>query len=146
MNVYQKLGNSLDVVNGRGYDIAIPKINEMKLDKPELIKQGTRYGIKLKAIAPAVCLTLVNIESTFEPIIGSCAQAEALINHMLEKSENNPIELWNSEIFGRKLCDVIKDGINGKMSDLSDNTKQRLQNVMKSLSNKSRANLIAFVF
>ena len=145
MNVYQKLGNSLDVVNERGYDIAIPKINEMKLDKPELIKQRTRYGIKLKAIAPAVCLTLVNIESTFEPIIGSCAQAEALINHMLEKSENNPIELWNSEIFGRKLCDVIKDGIYSKTNSLNDETLLKFREGLEKVVNKGSGGVIAVI-
>ena len=142
---YQKLGNSLDVVKERGYDIAVPKINEMRLDKPELIKQGTRYGIKIKAIAPAICLTEVQIESTFEPIIGSEAQAEALINHMLEKSENNIEELWNSEIFGRKLCDVINDGIYSKTNSLSDETLLKFKEGLEKVVNKGTGGVIAIL-
>lgn len=145
VSVYQKLGNSLDIVKERGYDIAVPKINEMRLDKPELIKQGSRYGIKIKAIAPAVCLTEVNIESTFEPIIGSEAQAEALINHMLEKSENNIDELWNSEIFGRKLCDVINDGIYSKTSSLSDETLIKFKEGLEKVVNHGHGGVIALI-
>ncbi|MBQ4571569.1 MAG: stage IV sporulation protein A [Bacilli bacterium] len=145
VSVYQKLGNSLDIVKERGYDIAVPKINEMTLDKPELIKQGTRYGIKIKAIAPAICLTEVNIESTFEPIIGSEAQAEALINHMLEKSENNIEELWNSEIFGRKLCDVINDGIYSKTSSLSDETLIKFKEGLEKVVNHGHGGVIALI-
>ena len=145
VNVYQKLGNSLDVVKERGYDIAVPKINEMRLDKPELIKQGTRYGIKIKAIAPAICLTEVQIESTFEPIIGSEAQAEALINHMLEKSENNIEELWNSEIFGRKLCDVINDGIYSKTNSLSDETLLKFKEGLEKVVNTGTGGVIAIL-
>lgn len=145
VSVYQKLGNSLDIVKERGYDIAVPKINEMRLDKPELIKQGSRYGIKIKAIAPAVCLTEVNIESTFEPIIGSEAQAEALINHMLEKSENNIDELWNSEIFGRKLCDVINDGIFSKTNSLSDETLIKFKEGLEKVVNHGHGGVIALI-
>lgn len=145
VNVYERLGNSFDVVNDRGYDISIPKIEEMRLDKPELIKQGTRYGIKIKANAPAICLTLVNIESTFEPIIGSMGQAEALINHMLEKSENNVIELWNSEIFGRKLCDVIKDGIYSKTNSLNDEILLKFKEGLEKVINKGNGGVIAVV-
>ena len=145
VKVYQKLGNSLDVVKNRGYDIAVPKINEMRLDKPELIKQGSRYGIKIKAIAPAVCLTEVNIESTFEPIIGSEAQAEALINHMLEKSENNIEELWNSEIFGRKLCDVINDGIYSKTNSLSDETLVKFKEALEKVVNHGHGGVIEVI-
>ncbi len=145
VNVYNKLGNSLDVVATRGYDIAVPKMNEMKLDKPELIKQGSRYGIKIKAIAPAVCLTEVNIESTFEPIIGSQVQAEALMKHMLEKSENNIDELWNSEIFGRKLCDVINDGIYSKTNSLSDETLLKFKEALEKVVNHGHGGVIALI-
>ena len=143
--VYNKLGNSLDVVNTRGYDIAVPGVGDMRLDKPEIFKQGSRYGIKIKAIAPAVCLTGLNIESTFEPIIGSEAQAEALINHMLEKSENNIEELWNSEIFGRKLCDVINDGIYAKINNISDDTLVKFKEALEKVVNQARGGLIAVI-
>lgn len=145
MSVYEKLGNSLDTVSSRGYDIVVPKVTEMKLEKPELIKQGNRYGIKLKAIAPLLCLTEVNIESTFEPIIGSQVQAEALMAHMLEISENNPTELWNSEIFGRKLCDVIKDGIYAKTHGIDDVTLSKFKDALEKVVNYSRGGLLAIV-
>ena len=88
----------------------------------------------------------MDLETVFEPIIGTKEQSEELLNQLLGYYDSDQKEIFNMQVFGRRVEDVIKDGINGKMSDLSDNTKQRLQNVMKALSNKSRANLIAFVF
>jgi stage IV sporulation protein A len=128
-----------------GYGIVYPSLKDMELSTPEIIKQGSRYGIKIKAIAPAVCLTGLNIESTFEPIIGSEAQAEALINHMLEKSENNIEELWNSEIFGRKLCDVINDGIYAKINNISDDTLVKFKEALEKVVNQARGGLIAVI-
>lgn len=145
MYLYDKLGNSLETVKERGYDIVIPKVKEMILEKPEIIKQGSRYGIKVKAIAPAVALTELKIESTFEPIIGSEHQAEALINHMLEKSENNIDELWNSEIFGRKLCDVIKDGIYAKTNAIEDQTLYKFKEALEKVVNQGRGGVIAII-
>ncbi len=145
MELYEKLGNSLETVKERGYDIVVPKVKEMILEKPEIIKQGSRYGIKVKAIAPAVALTELKIESTFEPIIGSEHQAEALINHMLEKSENNIDELWNSEIFGRKLCDVIKDGIYAKTNAIEDQTLYKFKEALEKVVNHGRGGVIAII-
>ena len=152
MQSYQKakklldyFGSALTTVKERGYDIAVPKISDMELDKPELIKQGNRYGIKLKAIAPSIVLTEVKIESTFEPIIGSKPQAEALINHMLEKSENNIDELWNSEIFGRKLCDVICDGIYAKTRGVSDATLTKFKESLEKVINHGNGGIIAIM-
>lgn len=143
--LYDKLGNSLDTVAKRGYDIVVPRVSEMRIERPELIKQGSRYGIKIKTIAPALAITELKIESTFEPIIGNQAQAEALINHMLEKSENNIEELWNSEIFGRKLCDVIKDGIYSKVNGIDDATLSKFQEGLEKVVNHGRGGVIAII-
>lgn len=145
-NDYGNLTNALEEANKTGYGFAIPSFRDVQIDKPELSKQAGRYGVKVKAKASALHLIKVDLETVFEPIIGSKEQSEELLNQLLEYYDGNQSEIFNMQVFGRKVEDVIKDGINGKMSDLSDSTKQRLQNVMKALSNKSRANLIAFVF
>ena len=145
-NDYGNLTLALEEANKTGYGFAIPSFKDVQIDKPELSKQAGRYGVKVKAKASALHLIKVDLETTFEPIIGTKEQSEELLNQLLEYYDDNQKEIFNMQVFGRRLEDVIKDGINGKMSELPENTKQRLQNVMKALSNKSRANLIAFVF
>ena len=143
---YGNLTSALESANKTGYGFALPSFNDVQIDKPELTKQAGRYGVKVKAKASALHLIKVDLETVFDPIIGSKEQSEELLNQLLEYYDGNQKEIFDMQVFGRRLEDVIKDGINNKMSDLPENTKQRLQNVMKALSNKSRANLIAFVF
>lgn len=145
-NDYGNLTIALETANKTGYGFALPSFNDVQIDKPELTKQAGRYGVKVKAKASALHLIKVDLETVFDPIIGSKEQSEELLNQLLGYYEGNQKEIFDMQVFGRRLEDVIKDGINNKMSDLPENTKQRLQNVMKALSNKSRANLIAFVF
>ena len=145
-NEYGNLTSALESANNTGYGFAIPSFKDVQIDKPELSKQAGRFGVKVKAKASALHLIKVDLETTFEPIIGTKEQSEELLNQLLEYYDKNQKEIFNMQVFGRKLEDVIKDGINGKMSELPENTKIRLQNIMKALSNKARANLIAFVF
>jgi len=145
-NDYGNLTTALENANKTGYGFALPSFKDVQIEKPELSKQAGRYGVKVKAKASALHLIKVDLETTFDPIIGSKEQSEELLNQLLEYYDGDKKEIFNMQVFGRRLEDVIKDGINNKLSDLPENTKQRLQNVMKALSNKSRANLIAFVF
>ena len=142
---YEKLEYALHDVETKGYGIVSPSMEELSLEEPEIVKQGQKYGVKLKAKAPSIHMIKVDVESTFEPIIGSEAQAEALINHMLEKSENNIEELWNSEIFGRKLCDVINDGIYAKINNISDDTLVKFKEALEKVVNQARGGLIAVI-
>lgn len=145
-NEYGNLTSALENANNTGYGFAIPSFKDVHIDKPTLSKQAGRYGIKLKAKASALHLIKVDLETTFEPIIGSKEQSEELLNQILSNYEDNQSTIFDMQVFGRKVEDVIKDGINGKITNLPETTKLKLQNIMKTLSNKSKANLIAFVF
>ena len=142
---YEMIGNSLEKVDQVGYDIALPKIDTINLDKPELLKEGSRYGIKLKATAPMIQLVKINVSSTFEPIIGTKEQAEEVINNMIVNYENDPEKLWNSEIFGRKLCDVINDGIKSKVNAIPDNILDKYKTSIEKVVNYGKGGLITIV-
>ena len=140
--IYEKLSSSLKALESQGYSIALPTVEEMHLTEPELSKQGNRYGIKIKATAPAIYMVKVDVESVFEPIIGSKEQAEALIEHMAKDNLNN---LWNSEIFGRKLCDVINDGVRSKILAVPEIVQYKYKDAINKVINKTKGGVIAIV-
>ncbi len=144
-HVYEMVGSSIEKVEQLGYGIATPLAEDMNLEVPELLKEGSRYGIKVKANASMLQLVKINVESTFEPIIGSKEQAEELLNHMVDDYQNDPAKLWNSEIFGRKLCDVITDGVKAKMNAVPDQVLEKFQTTMEKIVNYGKGGLIAIV-
>ncbi len=129
------------MVKTTGYGVASPTIEDMKLETPEVIKQGSRYGIKLKAVAPSIHMIRVDVESTFEPIIGSEVQSKELIDHLMKDQEN----IWKSEIFGRSLDNIVKEGIQAKLSLLPENARFKLQTTLTKLVNKGSGNLFTLV-
>ena len=138
---YDSIKYALKMVKQTGYGIATPSIEDMKLDKPEIIKQGTRYGVKLKAVAPSIHLIKVDVESTFEPIIGSEVQSKELIDYL----NNNNNDIWKSEIFGRSLESIVQEGIQSKINLMPDNIRFKLQNTLSKVVNKGSNNVITIV-
>ncbi len=143
---YDQIKVALKMVKSTGYGVASPTLTDMKLDTPEIIKQGSRYGIKLKAVAPSIHMIRVDVESTFEPIIGSELQSKELINYIMKDYDNDPSSIWKSEIFGRSLDVIVKEGIQAKLSMTPENARFKLQQTLSKLVNKGSGNLFAIVF
>ena len=141
---YDTISSALKMVKQTGYGFASAGLNEIALSKPEIVKQGNRYGVKLKAIAPSIHMIKVDVESIFEPIIGSKEQSEELVNYLLREDDNENA-IWDSDIFGRKLSDLIKDGLNAKLSTIPEAARMRLQEILEKLINKGKGNVIAIV-
>lgn len=137
--------DALKMAKSTGYGIVYPTLKDMKLDTPEIIKQGNRYGVKLKAKASSIHLMKVDVESTFEPIIGSELQSKELINYIMKDYETDPASIWKSEIFGRSLDVIVKEGIQAKLSIMPENTRYKLSQTVTKIVNKGSSNLIAFV-
>ena len=140
---YNQIKTALKMVKQTGYGIASPTLDDMKLDPPEIIKQGSRYGIKLKAKASSIHMIKVDVESTFEPIIGSELQSKELINYLTENKEGN--DIWKSEIFGRSLDVIVQEGIQAKLSMMPDNVRYKLCQTLTKIINKGSSNMIAIV-
>ena len=136
---------ALKVARSAGYGIVYPTIRDMKLETPEIVKQGTRYGVKLKATASSIHLMKVEVQSTFEPIIGSEAQSKELINYLMKDYEKDPNSIWQSEIFGRSLEAIVQEGIQAKLSMMPDATRYKLSQTVTKIVNKGANNLIAIV-
>ena len=142
-NEYDQIKTALKTVKQTGYGIASPTLTDMKLEKPEIIKQGSRYGVKLKAKAPSIHMIKVDVESTFEPIIGSEMQSKELINSLTNTKNSN--DIWKSEIFGRSLDVIVQEGIQAKLSMMPDNVRYKLCQTLTKIINKGSSTMIAIV-
>jgi len=142
---YDQIKAALKMVKQTGYGVASPSLADMKLDTPQIIKQGNRYGVKLKAVAPSIHMIRVDVESTFEPIIGSEIQSKELIDYIMKDYDTDPSNIWKSEIFGRSLDVIVKEGIQAKLSLLPENVRFKLGVTLSKLVNKGSGNLFAIV-
>ena len=142
---YHHYKDALESVKKTGYGISVPQVEEMTLGTPEIIKQSGRYGVKLKAIAPSIHMIKVDVESTFEPIIGTEEQSKILLEKIMADYEKSPETIWNSEIFGRKLCDVVNDGIKGKLYLLNEQTQFKFRERLEKVVNKGHGGLLAII-
>ena len=142
---YDQIKYALKMVKQTGYGVAIPSLDDMKLENPEIVKQGPRYGVKLKAIAPSIHMIKVDVESTFEPIIGSEIQSKELIDYLMRDYKKDPSSIWKSEIFGRSLDNIVQEGIQSKINMMPDNIRYKLQQTLSQVVNKGSNNMIAIV-
>jgi len=140
---YDQVKVALKTVKQTGYGIASPTLSDMKLETPEIIKQGGRYGVKLKAKAPSIHMIKVDVESTFEPIIGSELQSKELINYLSNNENNN--DIWKSEIFGRSLDVIVQEGIQAKLAMMPDSVRYKLCQTLTKIINKGSSTMIAIV-
>lgn len=144
-NELDGIKSALKQAKSTGYGIVYPSLKDMKLDTPEVIKQGSRYGVKLRAVASSIHLMRVDVTSTFEPIIGSELQSKELINYIMKDYETDPQSIWKSEIFGRSLDTIVQEGIQAKLSIMPQNTRYKLSQIVTKIVNKGANNLIAIV-
>ena len=140
---YDQVKVALKTVKQTGYGIASPTLADMKLETPEIIKQGGRFGVKLKAKAPSIHMIKVDVESTFEPIIGSELQSKELIKGLTDADNNT--DIWKSEIFGRSLDVIVQEGIQAKLAMMPESVRYKLCQTLTKIINKGSSTMIAIV-
>ncbi len=142
---YQAYRSALKMVKQTGYGYALPLLEDIEISQPEVIKQGPRYGMKLVSTASTIHMIKVDIESTFEPIIGSKEQAEAFIQYLQSHGENNKEAIFDCDVFGRKLGDLINEGMRVKLSSMNETACIRVHDILSKIVNKGKTNVIAIV-
>ena len=145
-NNYDSIKEALEMAKVTGYGYQTPSSSDIEVTKPELTKNGNRYGVKVKAKAPTYHIIRVDVDTAFEPIIGSKEQSEYLLESLLKDFESSQEELFDSQIFGKKLGDVVSTNLVTKLNALPESTRLKVQQLVKTLANKSKQNLIAIVF
>lgn len=142
---YDKMAEALEQVRESGYGIVPPILEEMTLEEPEIIRQGGRFGVKLRASAPSLHIIRVDVKSEFSPIVGSEKQSEDMVNYMMSEFEENPEKLWQSDIFGKSLHSLVKDGISNKLGNMPPNAQEKLQETLEKIINEGSGGLIAII-
>ena len=142
---YDKISCALDEVDRKGYGIVTPSIDELILDEPEMVKQGSRFGVKLKATAPSLHIIKANIETEVSPIVGSEKQSEELVNYLLSEFENDPKKIWESNIFGKSLHSLVNEGLQTKLSKMPEDAQMKLQETLERIVNEGSGGLICII-
>lgn len=142
---YDQVASALQMVKQTGYGIAAPAIEEMILDEPEIIRQGSRYGVRLKADAPSIHMIKVDVESEFAPIIGTEKQSEELVRYLMQDFEEDPLSIWDSDIFGRSLSSIVREGIQAKIALMPENARYKLKETLERIINEGSGGLIAII-
>lgn len=142
---YDQIADALAMVKQTGYGIAAPSIEDMTLDEPEIIRQGSRFGVRLKAVAPSIHMIKVDVESEFSPIIGTEKQSEELVRYLMQDFEDDPLAIWNSDIFGRNLNSIVREGIQAKLALMPENARYKLQETLERIINEGSGGLIAII-
>ncbi|WP_304459841.1 stage IV sporulation protein A, partial [Alicyclobacillus sendaiensis] len=142
---YDKVAEALRMVKLTGYGIAPPALEEMTLDEPELIKQGSRFGVRLKATAPSIHMIRVDVESEFAPIVGTEKQSEELVRYLMQDFEKDPLKIWESDIFGKSLAAIVREGISAKLSLMPESAPFKLKETLQRIINEGSGGLIAII-
>ncbi len=142
---YDKVADGLRDVRSSGYGLVPPVLEEMIFEEPELIRQGNRFGVKLRAAAPSIHLIRADINTEVTPVIGTEHQCEELMHYLLERFEDDPSKLWKSEIFGKSLHDLVREGIQNKLFQMPENAQQKLQETIQRIVNEGSGGLICII-
>lgn len=142
---YDKIAYALEEVKAKGYGIVTPSAEELILDEPEMVKQGSRYGVKLKAKAPSIHMIRADITTEVSPIVGSERQSEELVTSLLSEFETDPKKIWESNIFGKSLHELVNEGLQNKLYRMPEDAQMKLQETLERIVNEGSGGLICII-
>ena len=142
---WSKMKDAMNDVRDSGYGIVNPQIDEMYLEEPELIKEGGRFGVKLKASAPSYHVIRANISTEITPLVGTEKQCEELVRYILDEFEDDPRKMWETNIFGKSLNTLVQEGIQSKLCTMPDTAREKLQVSLERLVNDGGGGIICII-
>ena len=141
---YVKVKDALDAVNGSGYGVVVPELSQIQLEEPTVIRQGNKYGVKIKSKSPSIHMIKANIETEIAPIVGTEQQAKDLITYIGE-SDTRGESIWETNIFGKSIEQLVQDGIKNKLAMISEESQVKLQDTMQKIVNDSKGGLVCII-
>ena len=142
---YDRVADALESVRRTGYGMVAPGMAELRLMEPELIRQGAHYGVRMKASAPSIHMIQVDIQTEVNPIIGAQKQAEALVNNLKAEFAGNREGIWETEIFGKTLDELVREGVDGKLTRLPEEARAKLREALEKIVNEGAGGMICIL-
>ncbi len=142
---YARIKDALNQVEQTGYGIVMPTLDELSLEDPEIMKQGGKYGVRLKAHAPSIHMIKCNTYTEVAPIVGSESQSEELVMYLLKEFENNPSQIWGTNIFGKSLHSLVNEGLNNKLYRMPTEAREKFRETIEKVINEGCSGLICII-
>ena len=142
---YERVAEALNMAEDKGYGIVMPTIDDLHLEEPQIVKQSGGYGVKLTASAQSIHLIRANIETVINPIVGTEAQSEELVRYMLKEFEGEPEKIWDSNVFGKSLYELVNDGLHSKLEHMPEESRLKLSETLERIINEGSGGLICII-
>ena len=142
---HQKVAAAMEEVRATGYGIVIPEAEELELEQPEIIKQGGRYGVRLRAKAPSIHMIRADIQTEVSPIVGGEKQSEDMIRYLLQEYEGDSSKIWEANIFGKSLHELVNEGLNNKLYRMPEEARAKIQETLQRIVNENSSGLICII-
>ena len=142
---YDHVAEALRSVRETGYGLVTPTMSELTLQEPEIVKQGSRFGVRLKANAPSLHLIRVDIETEVSPVVGTEKQSEELVRYLLEEFENDPQRIWNTNFFGKSLHELVREGLSNKLMRMPSDAQEKVQETLSKIINEGNGGMICIL-
>lgn len=142
---YDRVKDALNDVRETGYGLVAPQLTEMKFEEPEIVKQGNKFGVKLKASAPSLHFIKADIKTEISPIMGSEKESEELVKAIIDQFETDPTSLWQSNMFGKSLEVLVKEGLQNKLYKMPEDVQVKIQKTLQKIINEGNGGLICII-
>lgn len=142
---YDKIKNALACAQENGYGIVMPSVSEMRLEEPEIVRQGSRYGVRLKAAAPSLHIMAVDVTAEVSPIMGTEQQSEETVKKMLDGFEGNPLGIWQTNMFGKSMEQLVSEGINDKLNNMPSEAQRKMRKTLSRIVNEGKGGVICIL-
>ncbi|MBP3540850.1 MAG: stage IV sporulation protein A [Clostridia bacterium] len=142
---YDHVAQALKSVRETGYGLVTPTMSELTLQEPEIVQQGSRFGVRLKANAPSLHLIRVDIETEVSPVVGTEKQSEELVRYLLEEFQNDPQSIWNTNFFGKSLHELVREGLSNKLMRMPVDAQEKVQETLSKIINEGSGGMICIL-
>ncbi len=142
---YDRISDALESVRETGYGLVTPALSDLTLQDPEIVRQGNRFGVRLKASASSLHLIKTNITTEVTPVVGTEQQSEEFVQYLLSEFENDPAKIWNTNFFGKSLHEMVREGLNNKLAQMPGDAQEKVQEMLTKIVNEGNGGMICIL-
>lgn len=142
---YDRVAQAVSSARNTGYGVVMPSVEELELEDPEIVRQGGRYGVRMRASAPSIHMLRADVSTTVSPIVGNEKQSQDMVNYLLQEFEGEPGKLWESNIFGRSFHEIVGEDLQAKLKRMPEDSQKKLREALERILNEGSGGLICII-